>query len=632
MKNWCCRKFVALSAGVAFLGGSVTGIHAADLKEAAPPDSFISVYAKHNPERDYQKQYYKEVWETVQQTKIMDRILQIVQSRAGEADAQKFIEIRDTLTNAFAPVEWEKLMDVQEFLFAQRMNIPTSQQLVLARIPDGGAASLKQGIQNLLDLAVQASKGKLTVTTETLGGVEVSVLNLPPQVPLQLIVGASDDLFVFSTSRDFAKSGLELLQNPDSISAFDNERCREALEHLPEAEDTLVFYDGRQMMQQMSQFGSFIRNTAGGNEKANQVAAMVEQLIYEMDGVDYEVTVEYTEGFQNRSASFGRYQSGMGEKVLGQMVQNQQKFEDWKKWVPENVVGFSMTDGCNLHPLYAWIVTEMPKIFPEMQRGLDRFDALQQEHDLYLDEDILQGFGGEFVSLSFPGRRTGMGQSSDGVLFARCNKPERIQELIDRGFNTLTEIPQVRAQGLSLKPVAGMEGFQEVSANLLAMTGARPVFGFHNGWMVVATSPDSVRAALAVQNGETGSFADSEAYAAFNLAVDGPVHSVTYKNVGESIRQMSSGLQQAGMMLPMFIGMAGGQPNGPDLSVVQDIAGLLPSVGRIVGKLDFVDQQLSVCRPGALENSFTRESVTLIRPPKGSEAVDAAPADSTDSK
>jgi hypothetical protein len=75
-------------------------------------------------------------------------------------------------------------------------------------------------------------------------------------------------------------------------------------------------------------------------------------------------------------------------------------------------------------------------------------------------------------------------------------------------------------------------------------------------------------------------------------------------------------MQQAGMMLPMILAMAGqqGGPGGPDLTVIQDIAGLLPSIGKVVGKFDFFDRKLSVTQPGPVENSWIRNSVTLIRP------------------
>ena len=41
-----------------------------DVRRGVPDDVYLVVYGKHNPERDYQRKYYEEVWKTVQETQI----------------------------------------------------------------------------------------------------------------------------------------------------------------------------------------------------------------------------------------------------------------------------------------------------------------------------------------------------------------------------------------------------------------------------------------------------------------------------------------------------------------------------------------------------------------------------------
>jgi hypothetical protein len=91
---------------------------------------------------------------------------------------------------------------------------------------------------------------------------------------------------------------------------------------------------------------------------------------------------------------------------------------------------------------------------------------------------------------------------------------------------------------------------------------------------------------------------------------------------------MAQGLQQAGMLAPMMLGMMQSQNQGgrgPDLQIVQDLLGLLPSVGRIVAKFDFIDATLSVSQPGSEAGTYMRQSVTLVRPPKVEKAASALP-------
>ena len=65
------------------------------------------------------------------------------------------------------------------------------------------------------------------------------------------------------------------------------------------------------------------------------------------------------------------------------------------------------------------------------------------------------------------------------------------------------------------------------------------------------------------------------------------------------------------------------RPDAVDISPV-DRSGLTvyglrvhpTDVGKIIGKFDFYEYQLSVTQPGKEPLSYTRHSVTLIRPPK----------------
>jgi hypothetical protein len=69
----------------------------------------------------------------------------------------------------------------------------------------------------------------------------------------------------------------------------------------------------------------------------------------------------------------------------------------------------------------------------------------------------------------------------------------------------------------------------------------------------------------------------------------------------------------------MVLQMANAQNQGgkgPDLSVVQDVLGLLPSVAKVIAKLDFQDATMTVSQPGSEAGSYSRQSVTLIKLPK----------------
>ncbi|MEJ7593105.1 MAG: hypothetical protein WKF77_16285 [Planctomycetaceae bacterium] len=220
--NQCClrRRFTVLALGLGGLCLHALTVDAADLRDAAPPEAYMAIWATgQNPERDYLKVHEQAVWDEIAKSKIIEKSLQIVQSHMSDGDAAQFLAIKSSLQNALAPVQWDQLANASEVMYAQKMEGPTSLHLLMVRIPDDGAESLRQGIENLFRLASDASQGKLPVTTKNVEGVDLTYLQLPPEVPMtfQPAVGIKGDIFVFTTSLDFAQAGLELIDNPPQI-------------------------------------------------------------------------------------------------------------------------------------------------------------------------------------------------------------------------------------------------------------------------------------------------------------------------------------------------------------------------------------------------------------------------------
>ena len=620
MKTWIQSASLATLL-VAAVGPAVAG----DLSDAIPPDTFLAIHGKHNPERDYQKEYYNEIWEAVEKSRIIERTVQIVQSRASEDDVAQLLAVRDALKAAVEPIQWEHLGNCSEVVYCQKFEGINTQQLVMARFPETGAESLVEGIVNLFRLAEGAAGGNLTVADETRNETKLTTLQLPPGVPFSPVVGVRGDLFVFSTSPEMAAQGLTLLDSPDKESKFDDPRFKEALTHLPEAEDAVVFFDGQTMFRDLNGLVAFVQGVGAGNDEVLRVSQLLQSLLNEVSIVDYEVSVEYTDGFTNRSASYGKAASGYRQKTLGKMFADQQPFTNWSEWVPANASSFSLNSGATLHPLYEWITDNIPRVFPESQEAFDHLAAIQDRYDIHLDEDLLQGFGGESVSVTFPGPPTPFGPSQQSATFLRCEKPDRIRDLVHRGISLLQQIPQVRAQGLTIKESTRLEGFEELSAGIFMMLGGMtPTIGFQDGWMAMGSHAEAIESVMMTKEGDNESFATTDTFTQFGLEVTGDVNSISYSNTGESIRQFGQGLQQVGSMLPMLIGMAGQGNNGPDLEPVQDVLSLLPSVGRIITKFDFIESKLSVTQPGPTEDTFVRHKVIMIRPPEP--ATDESPS------
>ncbi len=397
-------------------------------------------------------------------------------------------------------------------------------------------------------------------------------------------------------------------------SKFDDPRLRDALARLPEPEDSVVFYDGKMHIDQMRQLGPFIRQSAGTPD-AERAIRMLDEILNQVAIMDIEVTSEYTDGHQNRSASYGRLLPNVDDKVLTKVLTSGQPFDNWSSWVPANALSYSLYTGASLHPVYEWIMRVLPDQFPESKNGLEEFEKRQNESNLHLDEDILQSFSGEFVSVTLPKETpTAMG-GQDSVLAVRCHQPDRVRELIHRLFEHVSQQPMAKAQQLQLKPAEGMEGFEEISALLLDAVGAKPMVGFHDGWMLVGSNRHAVQQVLDTRAGHVPTMAQAEAFTRFGLDVNGPVYSIAYTDMAAQTRSMAQFINQAGMMAPAVIGLIGGKANAEQMQVIQEILGLLPSLGQIVSKCDFLQAKLAVSQPGDEPGSYRKQTVVLVRPP-----------------
>lgn len=584
------------------------------LMEAAPNDAYLAIYRKQNPERDYQKAYFAEIRQTVEDTKIIDKFFAAIQKQVPPEQFAQFDAIKNQLLQAVSPIDWDAVMNSSESLYIQTMEIPSTHHLVMARMADGGAASMVEGLTNLLKFAEAASRGQVPVVETEIGGIIMTGVGLPPGVPMNPMFGATEDgTFVFTTSPALLEQCMALMADPSAVSKFDDPRVATAIQKLPKWEDAIVFFDGRKLFTELQGLEAFIQGVGAGNEEAMRVAELVGEVFGEVDVLDFELTVEYTEGRQNRSASYGAFRDGYEETAVGKMFVDQELFEDWSGWVPESATAWSLNSGATLAPLYEWAMEVIPKAFPESEQGLAQFQAIQDQFDIHLYDDILTGFSGESVSVAFPGPVTAFGPSAKSVTYLKCDKPDRIQVLVQRGFDALLQIPQVKQQGLSLSPVDGMDGFQQLNFPMFAMLQIQPVMGFKDGWMVLASHPDAVQTIELTRGGEAANIESSDKFEAFDLSIEGPIAATSYVNTGQQTRDLAKGLQSIGSMLPMIMGMAGGGNNAPDLSKATDFLNLLPDLGRIVAKFDFLDSTLTVTKPGASAGTYMRETVTLIK-------------------
>jgi hypothetical protein len=373
-----------------------------DLKQAVPADAFLAIYARHNPQRDYQRAYFADVWKTIQDEQIGQRLLNIVTSRMPEDKLTTAKGKFQELKTALEPINFQSLINADEVVVAERMEGPFNNVLWAARLNSDDAADCERGAVQAFELLARWSEGKITVHASQLKDATITGLVFPKKSPFQPAVARLNDIVLVSTNVGLLSSSVEQLQSKSAKSKFDDPRLQAALAELHKPDDSLVFFDAQQMFQSFHEIGDFIRSQANNDAKALRAASLLDRIADETAILDYVVTVEYTEPGHTHSVSLIKMADKYDTKLLGRAVAKDKSIENWQSWVPKDATAFSIHRGLDLHELYVGIVKFVREQFPESQAALDKFTEFQVKIGVNLDRDILQSFSGESVCVTMP--------------------------------------------------------------------------------------------------------------------------------------------------------------------------------------------------------------------------------------
>jgi hypothetical protein len=586
-----------------------------DLRKAAPMDAFMAVHGKYNPERDYQQKYAAEVWQTVQDEKIIERILKIATSRMKAEDLANAEKVIEELRTAIDPILRAEDFKIEEGVYTQVFMIPSSFHLVAIRLPSGQAEKLEQSCQNLIAILEKYTEGKVPIVRLTHGEIEVTGLGLPPQAPSPTFARMGD-VFLFGTSQALVSQAIQNLQSDTAKSKFDDPRFAEAFAELPPAEDSMTIFDGKQLFSVLRGLGDNIRGQMQNEpEGAKRTAEIIELILDEVGVFDYEVAVEYTDGNENRVAAIGKIEEGAEDRLVGKLALGGESFSEWEKWIPQDAEAYTLSKGVRLHEAYEHVMSILRTKFPETIPHLDQFEAMQQQVDFHFDRDILQSFSGESVSLSLP--REDKGQ--DTVMALKCSNPDRIRELLHRLVDNLQKIPALESQQIKFTTVESLEEFETLEVATLAAFNVKPVIGFNDGWMMIGSNPECLQKVIDARSGKVPTIAGSDHFERFHLDIEGPVDSLSFTDLKASIKNVAQIIRQVGAIAPMFIAMAGGNAASEEMKPVMEALAILPSLAKVIEKFDYYEAKLAVVQAGPLPNTYLKQSVTLIRSESESE-------------
>ncbi len=142
----------------------------------------------------------------------------------------------------------------------------------------------------------------------------------------------------------------------------------------------------------------------------------------------------------------------------------------------------------------------------------------------------------------------------------------------------------------------------------------RPVVGFRDGWMIIGCNPEAVERVLATRAGNAPAIVASDAFQRFNMPIEGAVRAVSYTDIAAATRKAAKFLNGAGAVLPVIFGMIGMEAGPEELRPIQEAVALLPDLGKIIEKFDFMEAQLWVVQDGPSEGTWMERYTIQIRP------------------
>ncbi|MFH1747542.1 MAG: tetratricopeptide repeat protein [Planctomycetota bacterium] len=234
------------------------------LARAIPNDVFLYVATQHNPEREFLEEYWGKVFEALAQCGIGEELLGLLGAVLDGDEMDEVERLKERAAYLLEQVEWKQLIG-GEFVFAERFDKllrDPKGRIIKILMPDmvwmfrGTPGSTEQnyaGLVGILDGLTEeinrlAGHEVLTVERLTEHGAEVATVNLLASAsdapPLPLSIARRDDLIVITMGQDIRAEVLGLLAGQGPATALANDaRFQQAFAQLPQAEDSMVFFD-----------------------------------------------------------------------------------------------------------------------------------------------------------------------------------------------------------------------------------------------------------------------------------------------------------------------------------------------------------------------------------------------------
>ncbi|MCH7527782.1 MAG: hypothetical protein IID39_10130 [Planctomycetes bacterium] len=186
----------------------------------------------------------------------------------------------------------------------------------------------------------------------------------------------------------------------------------------------------------------------------------------------------------------------------------------------------------------------------------------------------------------------------------RTKNPELASEKVNAAIDALAS---KLGEHIMVAPVPEIEtgGFRSMFHPMMMMLQIKPVIGMHEEWLVIGTTPDSVKQCLAAAAGKTPSFRTNKRYLREGLSIDGKVCSASFADRSTLGQELAMACAMGGMWSTFIPENEGTRP-------IKAIFGMMGRLSPVLAEIDFFSSTSSVCTFS--DGMWRGRSVTTYKP------------------
>jgi len=566
------------------------------IQKGIPSSAYIFVHSWHNPEKDFLDPCYDKVFEAIEDSGIADAVNELIEEVAGPEESGEIEKRLNRYIDLVSAVDWKALVS-DDFVFAVEAGEKMHYHTLLGRMSKETAAANLKAIDALFtDIAgLNDAIRKVEWTRGETRGVTLDFSDL--HAPASPTAACNGEVMVLSTARDKAETAIDLVfgGETEAVSLVDTEKFRETFKKLPAPGDSIFYMEPSKIFSAYDEgdFKEIVFRMGPAGYTLPKLMHLAEPYIVMADRI---ASVATTKDKRTTEDTIEIPAADWKKRPVSSLFAGRAPVKDFDKLIPAKALSFSVSRGVDPTVFYDMLVGLFREFSPAMAEPLlGQWKAIQEKIGIRLRDDLLACFDGGSVSVSFPAARPNRFSSTDSVSMVRLKDKKKAVELFEHWTGILDAMLKDPSNpvgaGLAqanvkirLLPVEkkGFSHGKKLSISVVPFI--QPVFGFFGDYFVMASSKNALDSYLAFLDGKGPNILENADFRALAMEVPGGVRSVSFSDLGASLRSFGHFLSMSGMFTAMI-------PAKPETKIAKKVMGLAPYLGPILESLDFLGNQ-----------------------------------------